>query len=147
MTNSLTRRYDLQLPLDVAVLPLMRAQARRFLTRDAFAEDFVEDIVLCLQEACKNAIRFSGSRRGILVQLYLEPAIVHVVVRDFGVGMAPGAMDVSSAPLAENGRGLRIIRCLMDELEVNVDRGTELRMAKNVPAPGQAPADDIMLCA
>lgn len=126
----------------------MRTQTRTFLCADGLDEEFVEDVVLCVQEACKNAIRFSRSSTGIIVRLTLDDDALHVVVRDFGVGMAMGALKIRPATLAEHGRGLHIIRCLMDELDVRVAGGTEVRMVKRVPRPGQASAGGtVTLCA
>ncbi len=140
------RRFDLRLPLDVAALPTMRARMRVFLDQDALGEEFVEDVVLCVQEACKNAMRYSRSAAGIHVQLTLDDGALCIVVRDYGVGIAAGTLSVAPAPLAENGRGLYIIRRLMDELDVRVSDGTELRMVKRVPGlAGDGPA--LTLCA
>ena len=142
------RRFDLRLPLDVAALPLMRARMRVFLDRDALDEEFVEDVVLCVQEACKNAMRYSRSSAGILVRLTLDDCALCILVRDYGVGIGADALAVAPAPLAENGRGLYIIRRLMDELDVRVSEGTELRMVKRVPGQGLAGDDPALtLCA
>ena len=71
-----------------------------------------------------------------------------ILVRDYGVGIAAEALSVAPAPLAENGRGLYIIRRLMDELDVRVSEGTELRMVKRVPGQGLAGDDPALgLCA
>jgi serine/threonine-protein kinase RsbW len=106
--------------------------AARIPRQGGLDESLVEDVVLCVQEACKNAVRHSRCDDEIVVRLALELWAVRVTVRDFGVGMGPHAEAAAPAPLAETGRGLHIIRCLMDELEVRVNDGTEVRMVKHL---------------
>ena len=74
----------------------------------AVPEHAVCDVVMSMNEACKNAIRFSGSERPIDVTVAVEHDDVHVVVRDHGVGFAPAPIDtaVPPDPLEPHGRGL-----------------------------------------
>lgn len=142
------QRFLLRLPLDVAMLPVMRSRVRSFLGQDGLDGDLIDDVVLCIQEACKNAIRYSHSSRGIVVKLALSRAWVRVVVRDYGVGMRNGSLELTPTPLAESGRGLHIIRKIMDDVEVHIGQGTELRMRKAVPLVGRGGADtDLALSA
>lgn len=130
------RRLIIRIPSDVTILPRMRGELRAFLRQGGLDESLVEDVVLCVQEACKNAVRHSRCDDEIVVRLALELWAVRVTVRDFGVGMGPHAEAAAPAPLAETGRGLHIIRCLMDELEVRVNDGTEVRMVKHLSPSG-----------
>jgi len=141
------RRFEIRLPLDAATLSLVRELTRTFLRQNALEEDLVEDLVLCIQEACKNAIRFSRSRHGVLVRVELDDSAVYAVVRDEGMGFERDAA-AAPGPLAEHGRGLGIIRSLVDELSFRVDHGTELRMMKRRGA-GPSTLDDApsRLCA
>jgi serine/threonine-protein kinase RsbW len=125
-----------RLPSDVAALYPLRVRMRTFLHRHGLGEESIEDIVLCVQEACENAIRFGRSNGGVLVRLTVDLPVVSVTVRDFGVGM-PLYATVDTPSMAESGRGLHIMRTLMDEFEVQVDGGTEVRMIKRVPLSGQ----------
>lgn len=93
--------------------------------------DLADDVLLCVQEACKNAIRFSGSPHGVLVRIRMGTDGVDITVRDFGVGMDLDALRRRRpAPLSESGRGLNIIRAVMDDVDVRVAHGTEVRMHK-----------------
>ena len=107
---------------------------RAFLRRRAVPEPAVCDVVLSMNEACKNAIRFSGSERSIDVTVAVEHADVHVEVRDHGVGFAPAPIDtaVPPDPLEPHGRGLFLMSCLMDDLRVARNRGAVVRMRKAV---------------
>jgi len=135
------------MPLDVTVLPLVRDRVRGFLDQDGLDEELVEDVVLCIQEACKNAIRHSGSARGILVRVAMDGRSVRIVVTDYGVGMREGVLELTPQPMAESGRGLHIIRMLMDTVDVRVDGGTEVRMSKRLPASAEGQADRLPLSA
>jgi serine/threonine-protein kinase RsbW len=139
--------FDLRLPMDVAALPRMRAQLRVLLERVGLCEELVEDVVLCAQEACKNAMRHSRGADGVLVRLTMQDGGICIVVRDYGVGMAAGALAIAPAPLAESGRGLLIIRRLMDEIDVRVQDGTELRMVKRLSRPVEDADASITACA
>jgi len=48
-------RFERSLPLDVSALPGARQQLRSFLNDFDLERDVVEAIILCVQEACKNA--------------------------------------------------------------------------------------------
>ena len=124
-------RFERSLPLDVSALPAARHQLSAFLRGLGLERDVVDSILLCVQEACKNAVRFSGSPRGIDVCVTLEEGVVHTVVRDYG-----GGFDVSRQtneapdPFRDSGRGLFLIRALMDQVEILGSSGTEVRMSK-----------------
>jgi anti-sigma regulatory factor (Ser/Thr protein kinase) len=108
-----------------SALPAARDQARVFLREFALPERAVFDVVLCLEEACKNAIRFSGSERDIDVTLGVSASAVHLVIRDHGHGFEPAPVDVSHKPdpFAQHGRGLFLLHSLMDDVRIERDRG------------------------
>jgi anti-sigma regulatory factor (Ser/Thr protein kinase) len=89
----------------------------------------------------------AGCGAAVLVRLTLDDGALCILVRDYGVGIAADALPVAPSPLAENGRGLYIIRRLMDELDVRVSDGTELRMVKRVPGQGLGDDPAVALCA
>jgi len=117
--------------LSLAVQPILsalgpaRERVRTFLRGFDLPERAVFDVVLCLEEACKNAIRFSGSERDIDVTVAVTPREVGLVVRDHGVGFEPGPVDpaVPPDPLDTQGRGLFLLHCLMDDVRIARDRG------------------------
>ena len=126
--------------LVLAVVPATSALAaardavRVFLRRLTVPEGAVYDIVLSLEEACKNAIRFSGSRRPIDVTIATDATDISLEVRDHGVGFEPRPIDraVPPDPLEIQGRGLFLMACLMDDVRVACDQGTVVTMRKTV---------------
>jgi serine/threonine-protein kinase RsbW len=120
------------IPIDVARLEESRAEVRLFLQAHGVAEQTVEDLVLCVHEACANSIQHSLSRTGIDVELRVGPTSVSVVVADRGLGLDLDLHDPhrQPGPLQPKGRGLHLMECLMDELKVHMDGGTEIHMIK-----------------
>ena len=126
--------------LRLAVVPAASAlgpardAVRTFLRRLKVPEDTVFDIVLSLEEACKNAIRFSGSDQAIEVTVVVDPREVRLVIRDHGVGFKPRKVDLSRPPdLSDSqGRGLFLIHCLMDDVRVACDQGAIVTARKAV---------------
>ncbi len=108
-----------------SALPGARDQARVFLRESSVPERTVFDVVLCMEEACKNAIRFSGTDRDIDVTLGVSATDVLLVIRDHGAGFEPGYIDVSRTPdpFEQHGRGLFLLHYLMDDVRIERDRG------------------------
>ena len=124
-------RFQRSLPLDVSALPGARHQLRMFLRSLHLERDVVDSILLCVHEACKNAVRFSGSSKGIDVCVTLAEGVVYTVVRDYGGGFdVTRQTDEAPDALRESGRGLFLIHALMDRVEILGSAGTEVRMCK-----------------
>ena len=121
------------LPLDAGALCGLRREARAFLESLSLSGGDTHDVLLCLQEACKNAIRFGRSRRGIDVELTLWDGSLVTIVRDYGPGFeAPLPGLEPPDPTTPNGRGLLLIHALMDHVEISCPGGAELRMVKSL---------------
>ncbi len=127
---------DLRLEVDpvASALAAARDAVRAFLRGVEVPENTVFDVVLSLEEACKNAIRFSGSDRAIDVTVALDADQVRLVIRDHGVGFEPHRIDVSGPPdpLDSQGRGLFLMTCLMDDVQIDCDRGAIVSARKTV---------------
>ena len=124
-------RFERRLPLDVSALPGARRQLRVFLHDSDVEVDVVDAVLLCVHEACKNAVRFSGSPKGIEVSVTLQDGAVCAVVRDYGGGFDHGRLSKEAPdPLCASGRGLFLIHALMDHVEIRRSAGTEVRMCK-----------------
>ena len=127
---------DLCLAIDPVASALVgaRDRVRSFLRGFDLPEHTVFDVVLSLQEACKNAVRFSGSDRPIDVTVTMRAGEVAFVIRDHGVGFAPRPIDGCTTPDPGDprGRGLFLMSCLMDDVEISRDRGAIVRARKVV---------------
>lgn len=132
-----TLQLELSLPMSPSALPPARHRVGAFLSAHVRDED-LEDILLCLQEAMKNAVRFSDSMEDIGVRVRLFDHSVQLVVRDHGRGFDHGSPPPHRTtieppdPLADSGRGLFLIAQLMDEFALVSDDGAEVRMLKRL---------------
>jgi anti-sigma regulatory factor (Ser/Thr protein kinase) len=93
----------------------------------------VDDAVLCIHEACANAVRHSGSRAEIEVFLGFRDGDLHIVVRDGGHGFDMSRFDPRElpGPLSVHGWGLFLISRLVDEIELHAGDGFEVRLVKH----------------
>ena len=101
-----------------------RERMRDFLRLHCSDEELVDDIVLCLQEACTNAMRHSGADEEMTIELRLEGDQLIGLVSDRGRGFDVDAFDPDAMPdlLGSGGRGLYIISQIMDEMRLALRR-------------------------
>ena len=97
----------------------------------------VADVVVATQEAVTNSLRSSGAgRRPVSVRLHLDDGYVWVDVEDCGPGFSVGDTG-GERPSTEatGGRGLYLMRFLMDVLEISaLPYGSRVRMGKRLSA-------------
>jgi PAS domain S-box-containing protein len=129
------------LPLDPARLARARERIRDYLRLYCTEHDLVDDVVLCVEEACTNAIRHSGSETAMEVSLGFEGGDLVAEVRDHGRGFDVDTFDPRVLPdlLSPGGRGLFLISRLMDKMDLHRDGGLEVRMVKHVAALCSSP--------
>jgi anti-sigma regulatory factor (Ser/Thr protein kinase) len=102
------------LPLDLRLLRKLRALVREDLLRAGVDLQIVDDAVICMHEACANAIRYGKGR--VNVHWEVADAEVRFGVCDEGDGPR---LPAGEAPSTEqlSGRGLFIIGALAARLE------------------------------
>lgn len=117
---------------DAGRLRESRQQVRGFLSGHGLEPQATADVVLCVHEACANAIEHSHTEKAIDVVLRLETTRLSVVVADGGCGLDVASHESHGKPEPHcpKGRGLYLMASLMDEFDVHRDGGTEIRMAK-----------------
>jgi serine/threonine-protein kinase RsbW len=139
--NAILREVTLTLPM----VPDMEIAASK--TATAMAEfmkmspDRIDEVRMAVVEACINAFEHSHSpdRKVYMTFEVLgaqEPENLRITVRDTGVGFSPGGIaephiEDKLKATRKRGWGLKIIRGLMDEVEIRsgVD-GTTVIMSK-----------------
>lgn len=139
--QAILREVTLTLPM----APDMEVAASK--TATAIAEfmkmspDRIDEVRMAVIEACINAFEHSHSpdRRVTMTFEVVgkgEPEELRITVRDSGIGFDPESIEEPSieAKLREDrkrGWGLKIIRGLMDEVEIHSGReGTTIVMSK-----------------
>ncbi len=136
-TGALTLRIDSRLE-HVALLGIA---VRAICAAIPLGDEEAASIELCVVEAVNNAVEHAyGEQAGqpVEVQLLVDRGALRIGVRDCGRVMdwerACASADAYSADaLAEGGRGLFIIRSLMDRVSYRVVQGwNELAMLKRI---------------
>ena len=142
MAEGVLREVTLALPM----VPEMEIEASK--TATAIAEsirmspDRIDEVRMAVVEACINALEHShASDREVYVTFQVlgeggDPDKLRIMVRDTGVGFSPETqesprMEDKIKAVRKRGWGLKIIRGLMDEVEIlSGDDGTTVVMSK-----------------
>jgi len=125
------RRWFAARPSSAAVL---RETLTTYLTANGIDDAATRLIVLCADEALINAVAHAaGSPVGVFADLCDDHFTLEV--SDGGPGFDPSQIDTDAEPdlMGEHGRGLFLIRNLMDAFEIFSDqRGTTLHMERDL---------------
>jgi serine/threonine-protein kinase RsbW len=131
------KRSKVEFSSHTANLPLLRKCVRDFLNGYPFSEKERLLMVLGVDEACTNVIRYAYRLRDDqLISLRMEGLrkCVRVRLRDYGDNVLPHEMKGRSHALIKpGGLGLHLIRHAFDQVDyVHKRRGTELVLTKNL---------------
>jgi serine/threonine-protein kinase RsbW len=131
--SSPTRKLVLTLPLRPSPLSSGREQLRDFLLAQDVHRLCIEDILLAFTEAIANASGHSGADVAEVKVAVLE-GLVRLTIADRGPGFDFAAIDLSQRPslLSTSGRGLYLISCVMDSVDVDSSDGTVITMTKRL---------------
>jgi len=141
MAEGVLREVTLALPM----APEMEIEASK--TATAIAEsirmspDRIDEVRMAVVEACINALEHSqASDREVFVTFQvlgdMGPEKLRIMVHDNGVGFSPEILEEPTMAgklkaVRKRGWGLKIIRGLMDEVEIRSDaEGTTVVMSK-----------------
>jgi len=113
--------------------------ARAIALEAGFRREDSDYISLAVHEAAANAVLHGNQcdpSKHIAVRIEAAPETLTVSVRDEGEGLDASAIPDPLAPgnlLKESGRGIFLIRSLMDEVRFhNLNPGTEIIMIKHL---------------
>lgn len=141
--SSQTRSADLNftLPPEPSALFGVRRRLRTHLQLSPLDPRQIDEVVLAVEEACTNAVRHSGSSGEIDVELTFEAADLRVLVRDRGRGFDLSRFRPDELPdlLSSGGRGLFLMSRLMDDIDLRIHGGLEVRMRKHGSGDPGAP--------
>ena len=131
------KKKEVEFSSDTANLALLRECVREFLNGYPFSEKQRLLMVLGVDEACTNVIRYAYRLRDDqLISLRMEGLrkCVRMRVRDWGEQVLPHEMKGRSHDVVKpGGLGLFLIRYAFDEVDyVHKRRGTELVLTKNL---------------
>jgi serine/threonine-protein kinase RsbW len=130
----------IEIPSNLDFLPKVDQFIERKLKKLKVPKDQLVDIAISVSEAVTNAVMHGNKNdvnKKVRVSLILEPTEVEIWVEDEGAGFDPDG--VASCLEDENllkhtGRGILILKALMDVLEYDCDPkgGTKLKMIKYI---------------
>jgi anti-sigma regulatory factor (Ser/Thr protein kinase) len=126
-TIPMTDRFQVEFPAMPEALASMRAVLRRWLRHVGADDREIAEIVTACGEAATNAIEhaWAGGVAPFEVRGQAERGEVRIAIRDHGVWRAPRAGD--------QGRGLALMRALMDSVEVTPSPGgTTVRLERTL---------------
>jgi serine/threonine-protein kinase RsbW len=134
---------------DAGSIPEARDTILQFLTEHGVSGEEEIDMLLALQEALANAV-FHGcgddASKTIRSTVEITPEEIKIIVLDPGAGFDTSPTDSTEDDinLTEHGRGILLMRNLMDEISYH-QGGSELRMRKRrmsgeeIDAPASSP--------
>lgn len=126
----------LKIPCEAQFAAIVRLQAEAIARRVAFNEEEIYDIIMAVGEVCDNAIEHGVSEMGVDVQYLMTPSEFRVEVQDYGQGFDPEGRGLEPPDLfSESGRGIFLMKNLMDRVEIDSQsgRGTRIVLAKARP--------------
>lgn len=135
---------ELTLPARPEYVGVARLLVSGIANRLGFPYDDIEDIKLCVAEACTNAVRYAymeGTEGTVFIRCIVFLDRLQVIVADQG-----GSFDIDSLKgtlgpidkhmnleeMSEGGLGLYLIHTLMDEVEISGVNGVTVAMTKYV---------------
>jgi PAS domain S-box-containing protein len=120
--------FSRSVPADTSRVAVLRSDLTHWLQSNGVVGQDHDATLLACSEAVSNAIEhgYAGDRSGIVdVLATLSPGLLRVRVRDRGLWRAPG-------PPGHRGRGLELIRALMDHVSVDHTTGTVVTMRRRI---------------
>jgi serine/threonine-protein kinase RsbW len=114
--------FSVRLPVDAHSVPFVRALCREALEHLRVDGSVIEEIALALTEACANVVQHAGPLQDYEVQVEIDDERCRICVADTGGGFDPSSVptDVTDS-LLEGGRGLVLMRALVDRLDFELD--------------------------
>ena len=134
----MTESVKLTIPSDPKYLCLVRKVVQHLLTNHNVAKEIIPRLVLCVDEACSNIIKYGYSGcpdQTIEMCFSLAEDFFEVKIRDYGKQC--DSRDIKPRPIHEikpGGLGTHFINEIMDEVKycTNREKGTLLTMCKNL---------------
>ena len=130
------------LPRDELSIPIARHVCRDAMTRVGVVDECKGDIEVALTEACTNVLLHSGPGDDYEVRLQLDDELCTIRVIDAGRGFdAHGVGGENPGDSAENGRGVMLMRALVDRVlfTSRPEMGTIVHLEKELDFEPGAP--------
>ena len=128
-------KFTLQLPRDALSVPVVRRVLNSSMQTLGVAEDCLTDIEIALTEACTNVLDHAaaGDEYEVIAGLDDNACVIEVI--DTGRGFdAEKLGHIDADPCAEEGRGIQLIRALVDKVHFRsrAESGTIVHLEKEL---------------
>jgi serine/threonine-protein kinase RsbW len=134
--------FSLYLPRDGTSVPFVRHLCRSALTELGVEDACTHDIELALAEACTNVLLHAADTDDeYVVELKIEDDNCSIEIVDAGTGFDHSKIPDSMPEAAESGRGIQLMRALVDDLQFVSDKesGTVVRLKKTLAVNPSSP--------
>lgn len=137
------------LPRDAISVPVIRHLVRNALDEVGVMGSISDDIEIALTEACANVLRHAGPGDAYNVSVTIGPECCELRVVDIGHGFDHATVSkhlVDDDLSAERGRGLGLMKALVDEIELvsAPEEGTLVKLVKQLDFDETAPARKLL---
>ncbi len=123
------------MPAQPSNVGLARAVLRSIAAHGGFSEEKASEMTVAMSEAYTNVIQHARTT-WVTLRYALEPNAMTIEVEDDGEGFDTAILDQSYSPEDGAGRGMHLIRSLMDAVECQSSpMGTMVRMTCLKDAP------------
>lgn len=142
MDETRFRALEMHIPADTRYLSVVRRGVRNLAESMGFAREDVADVELAVSEAVTNSVEHGSAPQdgdpGVVVKCRGFDDLLVVEVEDEGrAESVPESREPSA--VEERGRGVLMMRALMDECEdCRTDQGIRVRMIKQKAHAGPA---------
>lgn len=129
------RQLLVEVEPDFRSLGHLRAGLRGFLADTGVGDEVGEDLLLVVTELCTNAIEASPDGTPVQVEVRFDGRALRLCVSNVGDGPPPGGVpELERGSLQHRGRGLAIVRSLVDTLSIaTIDGQTVVRTMQLLP--------------
>lgn len=135
-------KFSLCLPRDEATVPVVRHVCRDALLKLGVDDDCVSDVELAVTEACSNVLHHVEATDQYEVTIDINDTRCEIRVIDAGAGFDHAEVGLhSSSYSAESGRGVFLMRSVVDELNFvsEPESGTVVRLVKHLVLKESSP--------
>ena len=130
-------RVSLKVTSEIKNIRKVSARIIESLAQYEMDDETLFDIRLCIEEAVRNAIVHGNrlnKKQHVIIDYWVDDDSLNVAVEDEGFGFDPAKVPdpkKSENMLRESGRGVFLIKRLMDKVEFN-EKGNKIRMEKRL---------------
>jgi serine/threonine-protein kinase RsbW len=133
-------KFSLDLPRETLSIPVIRRVLGDTMRGLGVSESCIADILVAISEACTNVVQHadSTSRYEVIVGIDAGQCVLKVMDRGQGFN---GASEKSVHPDSESGRGITIMKALVDDVsfESRPESGTVVYLQKRLSWKEESP--------